>query len=82
MRIGYVASDRLDLLELTQACNILLVHHWSLLKRIGRDLSGHGRLVQKFNNQDKITKLTVWSDSIRSRKSTSSTCDRFGQLVH
>ena len=87
MRIGYLASDRPDLLrstrELAKGLQHPTCHHWSLLKRIGRYLSGHGRLVQKFNNQDKITELTVWSDSdhagcIRSRKSTSGTVIALG----
>eukprot|EP00435_Cladocopium_sp_Y103_P063045 s567_g24.t1 len=88
MRIGYLASDRPDLLrstrELAKGLQNPTAYHWTLLKRIGRYLKGHGRLVQRFDNQDKITEITVWSDTdhagcIRSRKSTSGTVVALGK---
>ena len=82
MRIGYLSLDRPDLLratrELAKGLQNPTRYHWSLLKRIARYLKGHGRLVQKFDYQEKFVEITVWSDAdhggcIRTRKSTTGT---------
>ena len=86
--MGYLASDRPDLLkstrDLAKGLQNPTAYHWTLLKRIGRYLKGHGRLVQRFDNQDKITEITVWSDTdhagcIGTRKCTTGTVVALGK---
>ena len=88
MRAMYLSFDRPDLVvvtrELSKGMQKPTSEHWSILKRLGRYLVGHGRLVQHFHVQDSFSVLEGWSDSnhagcIRTRKSASGFCCMAGR---
>ena len=80
MRAGYLSQDRTDIQrtvrELAKGMKAPTRRHWRILKRLGRYLVSHPRVVQRLRYQDKFTHLTAFCDSdhagcIRTRKSTS-----------
>ena len=79
-RANYLSQDRPDIQyatkDLCREMSSPTVRSWTGLKRLGRYLLDHPRLVHEFRRQGKHDKLIVWSDTDyagcpRTRKSTS-----------
>lgn len=79
MRIAYVAQDRVDLgattREVAKGMKTPTKRHDRKLKRAGRYLRIHPRMVQYFRNQESVWTLEGWCGAdragcIRTRKST------------
>eukprot|EP00438_Fugacium_kawagutii_P000480 Skav216940 [mRNA] locus=scaffold3396:50058:57739:+ [translate_table: standard] len=79
MRAAYLSTDRADISEAVKS----LARHmqkpteysWGKLKRLGRYLAGHPRVVQEFKQQRKFSTVRVYCDSdhagdLKTRKST------------
>ena len=90
MRIGYLSSDRPDMLrtvrELAKGLKEPTQYHWGLLKRAGRYLKGMPRLVQLIPHQEFFASVQGWSDTdhagcVRTRKSTTGTVVQLGKAV-
>ncbi|CAE6933232.1 RE2 [Symbiodinium sp. CCMP2592] len=90
MRIGYLSSDRPDMLrtvrELAKGLKEPTQYHWNLLKRAGRYLRGAPRLVQLIPHQEGFSVIQGWSDTdhagcVRTRKSTTGTVVQLGKSV-
>ncbi|CAE7420072.1 RE2, partial [Symbiodinium sp. CCMP2592] len=90
MRIGYLSSDRPDMLrtvrELAKGLKEPTQYHWNLLKRAGRYLRGAPRLVQLIPHQEGFSVIQGWSDTdhagcVRTRKSTTGTVVQLGKAV-
>ena len=80
MRCAYLSQDRVDLCEsvksLARFMSAPTEHSWSRLKRLGRYLKGHLRVVQEFRPQTWDGTITCYTDSDHAgctftRKSTS-----------
>ena len=78
-RANYLSQDRSDIRyavkELSRSMSKPTEADWSRVKRLGRYLANHPRLIQKFKRQHKVTYLDVWVDTdfagcLRTRKST------------
>ncbi|CAE7627361.1 unnamed protein product [Symbiodinium sp. CCMP2592] len=90
MRIGYLSSDRPDMLrtvrELAKGLKEPTQYHWNLLKRAGRYLRGAPRLVQLIPHQEGFSVIQGWTDTdhagcVRTRKSTTGTVVQLGKAV-
>ncbi|CAE7251708.1 unnamed protein product [Symbiodinium sp. CCMP2592] len=90
MRIGYLSSDRPDMLrtvrELAKGLKEPTQYPWNLLKRAGRYLRGAPRLVQLIPHQEGFSVIQGWSDTdhagcVRTRKSTTGTVVQLGKAV-
>ena len=89
-RANYIAQDRFDLqFAAKEACRFMAQPTTSglaLLKRLGRYVKRHPRMVQLFEYQATPSELTVWVDSdwggcLRSRRSTSGGIIKHGSHV-
>ncbi|CAE7805490.1 unnamed protein product [Symbiodinium sp. CCMP2592] len=90
MRIGYLSSDRPDMLrtvrELAKGLKEPTRYHWNLLKRAGRYLRGAPRLVQLIPHQEGFSVIQGWSDTdpagcVHTRKSTTGAVEQLGKAV-
>ena len=79
MRAAYLSMDRADLAEATKSLARHMQHPteyaWGKLKRLGRYLSGHMRVVSKFRPQKMFNTIRVFCDSdhagdLKTRRST------------
>ena len=87
-RCNYLSLDRADIQYSTKRCckamSKPLKRDWERLKRLGRYLKGHPRLVQIMKWQDEVNKLDLYVDSDwagckETRKSTSAGCIFMGE---
>ena len=79
-RANYLAQDRSDIQfavkELCRSMSGPTIANWEALKRLGRYLVKHTRVVARFNYQGPVSTLIVWTDTdyagcSKTRKSTS-----------
>ena len=79
-RLNYLSQDRSDIQYATkELCRFMSAPkqgHWEALKRLGRYLKSHARVISHFKYQKAVTTMEVWTDSNfagckATRKSTS-----------
>ena len=68
MRCAYLSQDRVDLCEsvksLARFMSSPTEHSWTRLKRLGRYLKGHLRVVQEFRPQEWDGSIVCYTDSV------------------
>ena len=88
MRAAYLSSDRPDISEAVKTLARFMSkpteYSWSKLKRLGRYLGGHMRVVQHFKPQRMYKSIRAYCDSdfggcLTTRKSTTGLCLMVGQ---
>ena len=89
-RANYLSQDRGDIgFAVKERCRSMAAPRecdWTKLKRLGRYLVGNTSLVAEFAYQQRLRRISVWTDSDfggckRTRKSTSGGCADAGRAL-